>query len=183
MSSPAGPIVPLRTGRRALRPPVSSVRVNVFPLLSLIRAAVCLRGPRRDARAHTTEKRGYMVRAPNQGATSYSRVGRAGGESVAALRRGRRASRAHRVATILDLRASLLRARRGRVLAAELVDAARGVDDLLLAGIERMAVRAHLHLEVVSERRARLERVTARAGDRDLSVLRMGLGFHGATLR
>src|ERR1700719_2751031 len=70
-------------------------------------------------------------------------------------------------------------ARGGGVLLAELVHAARGVDDLLLAGIEGMAVRAHLDLQIVSERRTRLERVAARAGDGDLFVLGMYGGFHG----
>src|SRR3984893_6607554 len=70
-------------------------------------------------------------------------------------------------------------ARGGGVLLAELVHAARGVDDLLLAGIERVAVRAHLDLQIVSERRTRLERVAARAGDGDLFVLGMYGGFHG----
>jgi hypothetical protein len=42
-----------------------------------------------------------------------------------------------------------------------------------------MAVRAHLDLQVMTERRARLERVAARAADRDLFVLGMDLVFHG----
>src|SRR3982074_3389914 len=67
----------------------------------------------------------------------------------------------------------------GGVLLAELVHAARGVDDLLLAGIERMAVRATLDLHIMSEGRARLYRITARAGDGDLFVLGMDGGFHG----
>src|SRR5262245_12480143 len=78
--------------------------------------------------------------------------------------------------------ARLLRRSAGRgVLLAELVDAPRGIDDLLLAGIERMAVRAHLDLQIVPERRARLERVATRAGDGDLFVLGMNGGFHGGS--
>jgi hypothetical protein len=42
-----------------------------------------------------------------------------------------------------------------------------------------MAVRAHLDLQIMSEGRARLERITARAGDGDLFVLGMDGGFHG----
>jgi hypothetical protein len=42
-----------------------------------------------------------------------------------------------------------------------------------------MAVRAHLDLQIVTEGRARLERVPARAGDGDLFVLRVDSGFHG----
>src|SRR5207302_2983641 len=79
----------------------------------------------------------------------------------------------------VDAPAARLLGARGRVLPAELVHAARGVDDLLLARIERMAVRAHLDLQIVTEGRARLERVAARAGDGDLSVVGVDCGFHG----
>src|ERR1700732_527946 len=75
--------------------------------------------------------------------------------------------------------ARLLGARGGRVLAAELVDPPGGIADLLLAGIERMAVRAHLDLQIMTERRARLERVAARAGDGDLFVPGVDFRFHG----
>src|SRR5688500_7730673 len=72
-------------------------------------------------------------------------------------------------------------ARRGPlagVLLAEFVDATAGVDDLLLARIERMAVRAHLDLQVVAQRRARVEGVATAAGHRDLFVLGMDCVFH-----
>jgi hypothetical protein len=65
------------------------------------------------------------------------------------------------------------------VLLAELVDAAAGVDDLLLARIERMAVRADFDLQVVTEGRARMEGVPAAAGHRDLFVFGMDCVFHG----
>src|SRR5580692_9494036 len=42
------------------------------------------------------------------------------------------------------------------VLLAELVHAARGVDHLLLAGVKRMAVGAHVETQVVPDGRARL---------------------------
>jgi hypothetical protein len=66
-----------------------------------------------------------------------------------------------------------------RVLLAELVDATGGIDDLLLAGVERMTVRAHLDLQVVPQGRAGLEGVPAGAADGDLFVLGMGGRFHG----
>ena len=66
------------------------------------------------------------------------------------------------------------------VLLAKLVDAARGVQDLLLAGIERMAVGTDFHLEVVSQSRSRLERVPTGAGHGDFFVFRMRIGFHGS---
>src|SRR5262249_53765006 len=67
------------------------------------------------------------------------------------------------------------------VLLAELVDAARRVDDLLLAREERMAVRAHVDLEVFAHGRTRLEGVAAAAGHRDLGVIGMRSCFHGVT--
>ena len=70
-------------------------------------------------------------------------------------------------------------AARGGVFPAELVHTTGGVDDLLLARVERMAVRAHLDLQIMSQGRARLERVAARAGDGNLSVLGVNRSFHG----
>ena len=69
----------------------------------------------------------------------------------------------------------------GSVFLAEVVDAAGRIDNLLLAGIERVAVRTHFDLQIVSERRAGLERVAARAADRSLFVFGMACGFHGVT--
>src|SRR5580658_615388 len=66
------------------------------------------------------------------------------------------------------------------VLLAELIHPARGVHDLLLAGIERMAVRADFNVEVVAHGRAGLEGVAAAAGHRDLFVVRMNGFFHGS---
>ena len=59
------------------------------------------------------------------------------------------------------------------VFLAELVNAAGRIDNLLLTGIERVAVRAHFDLQIVSEGRAGLERIAARAIDRDLFVFGM----------
>jgi len=63
--------------------------------------------------------------------------------------------------------------RGGGVLLAEFIDAAGGVDDLLLARVERVAARAHFDLQVVTQRRARGEAVPAGAGNGDLFVLGM----------
>jgi hypothetical protein len=68
--------------------------------------------------------------------------------------------------------------RSARVLLSEFVDATAGIDDLLLARIERMAVRADFDLQIVPERRARDERVPAAAGDSRLFVFRMDSGLH-----
>ena len=80
-----------------------------------------------------------------------------------------------------SLEGSLSR-RSGSVLLAEFVHAARSVEDLLLARVERMAVRADFDLKVVSQSRPRLECVTARAGDADFFVFGMRIGFHGFSL-
>src|SRR5690606_39803306 len=65
-----------------------------------------------------------------------------------------------------------LLARSKPVTAPKLVDSTAGIDDLLLTRVERMAGRAHLDVQVVRERRARLDDVAAAARDRDLPVLR-----------
>lgn len=65
------------------------------------------------------------------------------------------------------------------VLLAEFVDAPAGVDDLLFARIERVAVRADFDLQVVSERGTGDERVPAAAGHGGLFVFGMDAGFHG----
>ena len=65
------------------------------------------------------------------------------------------------------------------VLATELVDAAARINDLLLARIEGMAGRADLDQEILAERRTRREFVAATAGDLDVRVVGMDIGFHG----
>src|ERR1700683_585182 len=67
----------------------------------------------------------------------------------------------------------------GRVLLAELIDTPTGIHDFLLARVERVAVRANFHLQVLANRRARLELVTAAASDGDLFIFGMNAGFHG----
>src|SRR5687768_9815449 len=64
------------------------------------------------------------------------------------------------------------------VLLAEAVDAAARVHDLLLARVERVAVRADFDLEVGAERRARLEGVATTAGHGDVGVGRVNAFFH-----
>src|ERR671939_517797 len=58
----------------------------------------------------------------------------------------------------------------------EALDAAAGVEELLLARVERVAVRADLDVQL-GLRRSRLERVPARAGDRRQDVLGMDAGL------
>jgi hypothetical protein len=64
------------------------------------------------------------------------------------------------------------------VLAAELVDAATGVDDLLLARVKRMARRTNFDTEVLTQRRAGCEFVATTTSDFDFPVVGMNLGFH-----
>src|SRR5262249_9106479 len=66
-----------------------------------------------------------------------------------------------------------------RVLLAELLDAARGVDDLLLARVERGARGAHLDVQLLAQGRARGEGVPATADHLDFLVIGMDLFFHG----
>ena len=54
-----------------------------------------------------------------------------------------------------------------RVLAVELLDTAGGIDDLLLAGVERVAFGANFDVQVLGHGRAGLESVAARAGHFD----------------
>ena len=65
------------------------------------------------------------------------------------------------------------------VLLAELVHATTRVHDLLLARVERMAVRADFNLQVFREGGPRLESVPAAALHGDFFVLGMYAGLHG----
>ena len=64
-----------------------------------------------------------------------------------------------------------------RVTALEALDAAGGVHVLLLAGEERMAVRADSDAQILA-RGAGLKHGPASAGNRRLKILRMDFGFH-----
>src|SRR5467141_3832397 len=66
-----------------------------------------------------------------------------------------------------------------RVFLAEFLHAARRIDDLLLARVERVAGRADFHVQVLAQRRAGLERVSAAADYGDFLVFGMDFGFHG----
>ncbi len=55
----------------------------------------------------------------------------------------------------------------------EFLHTARRVDDLLLAGVKRMAGCAYLDMQRFAQRRLRLERVTARAGNIDFGIFRV----------
>jgi hypothetical protein len=65
-----------------------------------------------------------------------------------------------------------------RVLLAEFIHAAAGVDDFLLARVERMAIRTNFDLQIVAYGGASLERIAACAGDVDRFVFGMNVGFH-----
>jgi hypothetical protein len=61
----------------------------------------------------------------------------------------------------------------------ELVDTAIGLDGALLAGVERVAIRAGLDLDLFAKGRTRLEgRAAADAGDLGVMVLRVDILFH-----
>jgi len=64
------------------------------------------------------------------------------------------------------------------VLLAELVYASTGIDDLLLAGVKRVARGAHFNEEVLAEGRACCELVATTTGDFNVVVIGMYVGFH-----
>jgi hypothetical protein len=66
----------------------------------------------------------------------------------------------------------------------ELVHAAGGVNDLLLAGVERVALGANFDMEVVfAHGGLGHELVTAGAGNVHVGVIRMNCGFHCVSLK
>jgi hypothetical protein len=69
------------------------------------------------------------------------------------------------------------------VLASELVHPTGGIDDFLLTGIERMACRAHFDEEILTQGRTGREFVATAAGNLDITVGGMNLGFHKFVLR
>ena len=64
------------------------------------------------------------------------------------------------------------------VFTAEFVDPTTGVDDFLLARIERMTSRADLDRKVFTECASGSEFVTATTGHFGIAVIRMDFGFH-----
>ena len=73
----------------------------------------------------------------------------------------------------------------GRFLAVALVDAVDascGIDQLLLAGKERVASGTNFDVQVTFFGRASLERLAARAGDGDINVFWVNSWFHLITL-
>jgi hypothetical protein len=68
------------------------------------------------------------------------------------------------------------------VFLAETIDAAAGVENFLLASVERMAVRAHLDMQLLAKRRARRKRVAATADNLHFGVFGMNVRFHDETL-
>lgn len=69
------------------------------------------------------------------------------------------------------------------VLFAEFVYASASIDDLLLAGIKRVACRAHFDTEILAKRRACCKLVATTTGDFYIVVIGMNVGFHFLALR
>src|SRR5262249_42089321 len=68
---------------------------------------------------------------------------------------------------------------RGGVLLLKALDAAGGIDQLLLAGEERVAIRANFYAQHVAfDGRSRLEVVTAGAVNGDGMIVGVNTGFH-----
>jgi hypothetical protein len=87
------------------------------------------------------------------------------------------------VFALIELYRSALAFRRwlALVLLLEPFDAAGGIEDFLLAGIERVAFGAHLDVQIVVERRTRLELVAATANDVNFLIFWMNFIFHGGS--
>lgn len=64
------------------------------------------------------------------------------------------------------------------VLASELIDPATGIDNLLLAGIKRMAGRTHFNMQLILEGRACHKLIATAADDFDFLILRVNFRFH-----
>ena len=64
----------------------------------------------------------------------------------------------------------------------EAVDTTSGIHNLLLTGIERVALGAYVQLQILAERGPCLEDVTAAAGGGNVVILRMNTFFHGEPL-
>jgi hypothetical protein len=64
------------------------------------------------------------------------------------------------------------------VFLTELLDAAGSVNDLLLAGIERVALGANFDVHVLASRRACLELIAAATAYGNFSVVWMSIGLH-----
>ena len=69
--------------------------------------------------------------------------------------------------------------RSATVFAAELVDTSPGVQDLLLARVERMAGGADLDVQLLAQGGTGVEFVAAAANDLDVAVIRVDSFFHG----
>jgi hypothetical protein len=69
------------------------------------------------------------------------------------------------------------------VFLAEFLNATGGVDNLLLAGVERMTLRADFDVQVFGHGRVGLERVAAATGHGDFVVRWVNIGFHDFFLK
>src|SRR5207245_5527 len=72
----------------------------------------------------------------------------------------------------------LRRDRRPLVLALESLDPSRRVHELLLPGVEGMALRAHFHPDL-GPGRTGMHHLAARAGDGGIDIFRMNASLHG----
>src|SRR5579875_494564 len=186
MSMTLGPIVPARTGSSEVLPVARSPSSNVFWVILAYASAEArarpmlreryggLHGPRMESRRDANRRR-----SARETVGALDVRGRACGAAVDPRRAQRHSINVRRRRSDSAPGRARSAPSGGRVLLAELVHAPRGVDDLLLAGVERMAVRADLDVQVVAQRRPRLERVAAAADHVDLFVLGVNRRFHG----
>lgn len=72
---------------------------------------------------------------------------------------------------------NLLAADRAKTLL-EALDAAASVEHFLLAGVERVALRAHVQMDASAQGRTCLDHVAAAAGGFNFFILGMQISFH-----
>src|SRR5687768_12531239 len=132
------------------------VTTSAPPVAGLLAQPAAMTAPQATAASTIRRPTGVVIRVPLGRGPPKSRGPRARGKvpTPAPHRRHER----QRGAAAPRLHPGEESASAARVLLSEAVDPAARVDDLLLAGVERMAVRAHLDLEVLTERGAGLER-------------------------
>src|SRR6056297_972420 len=164
MSTTSGPTVPLRTGISRRCPPCSSRGGRVFSVILafLVRAE--------DAAVSGGEP--VSIRqTPNQRTETMDGVSRR------QRRAQKRASRRDALSRAMGLQQAASGAH-SAVLAAELVDSTAGIDDLLLARVERVALGTDLDVQLFAQRGARLEGIAAAADNFDLLVFGMHVRLH-----
>jgi hypothetical protein len=60
----------------------------------------------------------------------------------------------------------------------EAIDTTTGIQDLLLAGVERVALRTNINVNIFAHSRARLDHIATTTGGRNVLIFRVYIVFH-----